>query len=275
MSDHERQAGPVGRVVGTEDATPLTFWVALAPGAVPAARRRRRLRPRRCPDGEPVTLSGVVTQVRARHEGARFDSDVFLIDDGVLPARDERGGRGADDPRRARDVRAAAAGRGGAARRRARSATRRCTSTRWSSSSRSGSAATASRCSPTSSSSTAPAARTSTSRASPASRRRPRTRRFLLYSLFNSGVLGADATNTKALIFNVKGEDLLFLDHANARLDRASTGSATATLGLAPKPFDSVAVYAPPAQGRPERHARRRHPHAPASTPSTGRSPSS
>ena len=42
---------------------------------------------------------------------------------------------------------------------------------------------------------------------------------FLLYSLFNSGVLGDDATNTHALIFNVKGEDLLFLDHDNAQLD--------------------------------------------------------
>ena len=33
-------------------------------------------------------------------------------------------------------------------------------------------------------------------------------------------MLGAEAINTKALIFNVKGEDLLFLDHANIRLDR-------------------------------------------------------
>src|SRR4029077_10558761 len=41
---------------------------------------------------------------------------------------------------------------------------------------------------------------------------------FLLYSLFRSGVLGADALNTKALIFNVKGEDLLFLDHPNTQL---------------------------------------------------------
>ena len=32
MSDHERQAGPVGRVVGTEDThTRCSFWVALAP----------------------------------------------------------------------------------------------------------------------------------------------------------------------------------------------------------------------------------------------------
>src|SRR5436305_2099761 len=32
------------------------------------------------------SCSAVVTQVRARNEGARFDSDVFLISDGVLPA---------------------------------------------------------------------------------------------------------------------------------------------------------------------------------------------
>src|SRR5436190_216282 len=78
---------PVGRVLGTDDATPLSFWVALAPEqylqlddvvvcdrALPGT-------------GERVRLSGVVTQVRARHEGARFDSDVFLIEDGVLPAQ--------------------------------------------------------------------------------------------------------------------------------------------------------------------------------------------
>ena len=34
----------------------------------------------------PVSTAGVVTQVRARHEGASFGSDTFLIADGVLPA---------------------------------------------------------------------------------------------------------------------------------------------------------------------------------------------
>ncbi len=38
------------------------------------------------PDGEIVRLSGLVTEIRAVHEGARFGSDVFLIADGVLPA---------------------------------------------------------------------------------------------------------------------------------------------------------------------------------------------
>ena len=41
---------------------------------------------------------------------------------------------------------------------------------------------------------------------------------FLLHALFRSNVLGGEAANTKALIFNVKGEDLLFLDKANRRL---------------------------------------------------------
>ena len=42
---------------------------------------------RQVPGVGPVLTSGIVTQVRARHEGASFGSDVFLISDGVLPAR--------------------------------------------------------------------------------------------------------------------------------------------------------------------------------------------
>ena len=42
---------------------------------------------------------------------------------------------------------------------------------------------------------------------------------FLLYSIFQSGVLGKRSVNAKALVFSVKGEDLLFLDHRNRRLD--------------------------------------------------------
>ena len=74
-----------GRVLGTVDATPLTYAFALETGGrvqldeVVVTRRE-------LPGGQSVTLSGVVTQVRAKHEGARFDSDVFLIEDGVLPA---------------------------------------------------------------------------------------------------------------------------------------------------------------------------------------------
>jgi hypothetical protein len=77
---------PVGRILGTEDATPLAFWVALAPEQylqLDDVVVCERTVPGR---DEPVKIAGVVTQVRARHEGARFDSDVFLISDGVLPA---------------------------------------------------------------------------------------------------------------------------------------------------------------------------------------------
>ena len=71
---------------------------------------------------------------------------------------------------------------------------------------------------------------------------------FLLYSVFRSGVLGGDAVNTKALIFNVKGEDLLFLDHPNTRLDEP-TRAAYAKLGLSAGAFPDVRVYAPPRAG--------------------------
>ena len=44
---------------------------------------------------------------------------------------------------------------------------------------------------------------------------------FLLHAITNCGVLAGEAHNTKALIFSVKGEDLLFLDYANSRLSPA------------------------------------------------------
>jgi DNA helicase HerA-like ATPase len=67
---------------------------------------------------------------------------------------------------------------------------------------------------------------------------------FLLYSLFHSGALGMDATNAHALVFNVKGEDLLFLDRPNAKLP-PETASWYKQLGLPVGPFESVALYAP------------------------------
>ena len=42
---------------------------------------------------------------------------------------------------------------------------------------------------------------------------------FLLHSLFEGGALGMEAANTRSIIFNVKGEDLLFLDRPNNGLD--------------------------------------------------------
>src|SRR5204863_1810073 len=67
----------VGRVIGTEDATPLEFWVGVSPHAFLQLDDVVALQ-RVLPDGEIVKVYGVVSQVRARHDGVRFDSDVFL-----------------------------------------------------------------------------------------------------------------------------------------------------------------------------------------------------
>jgi DNA helicase HerA-like ATPase len=233
----------VGRVLGTSDATPLQFWTAVAPGSylqlddVVVTKRE-------VPGREPVTIAGVVTQVRARHEGAQFDSDVFAIADGTLPALVQEAAEitttrvdpelyvppspGAIVRRATGDLRAAAlhfdrmekrvpmgTGRDGLP---AFLNADFLDGSRGAHVSISGISGVA----------------TKTSFAM-----------FLLYSVFRSGVLGGDAINAKALIFNVKGEDLLFLDHPNARLDDDIT-ARYAELGLPATPFPDVRVYAPP-----------------------------
>src|SRR5215207_10696806 len=77
---------PVGLVAGTEDSTPLIFRVAIGEDAY-LQLDDVVLTVRKVPGVGPVSTAGVVTQVRARHEGASFSSDVFLISDGVLPAQ--------------------------------------------------------------------------------------------------------------------------------------------------------------------------------------------
>jgi DNA helicase HerA-like ATPase len=243
--------GPeVGRVMGTEDATPLTFWVAVAPDAYlqldDVVVTQRDL-----PEQPPVTIAGVVTGVRARHEGALFDSDVFAIADGTLPALVQEAAEitttrvdpevyvppapGAMVHRAQGEARAGALyfdrmdrkvpmgfGRDGVP---MYVNADFLDGSRGAHISISGISGVA----------------TKTSFAT-----------FLLYSVFRSGVLGGagETANTRALIFNVKGEDLLFLDHPNTRLD-ARTTDAYARLGLDAGPFPDVRVYAPPRAGDP------------------------
>src|SRR4051812_32976454 len=76
---------PVGLVLGTEDATPLTFWVGVAPDAY-LQLDDPVIVDSQVPGRGGLRVSGIVQDVRARHEGASFDTDVFLIDRGVLPA---------------------------------------------------------------------------------------------------------------------------------------------------------------------------------------------
>ncbi len=67
---------------------------------------------------------------------------------------------------------------------------------------------------------------------------------FLLYSLFHSGVLGNEAPNTHAIIFNVKGEDLLFLDRKNKKFSEEEKKKYE-RLNLSLSPFESVSFHAP------------------------------
>jgi DNA helicase HerA-like ATPase len=66
---------------------------------------------------------------------------------------------------------------------------------------------------------------------------------FLLYGLFHSNVV-RDMHATHAIIFNVKGEDLLWLDKPNARLTDEERAKY-AGLGLPCGPFESVGLWAP------------------------------
>jgi DNA helicase HerA-like ATPase len=237
-----------GRVIGTEDATPLEFWVAIAEGQFLQLDDVVALE-RQLPNGEPVRIFGIVVQVRARHEGARFDSDVFLIENGVLPAQVSQAAKivatrfepevfvpplPGQEVRRAvgRDREQALFFDGMDEAKRLVAGLSRdeepvylnlefLDGTRGAHVNISGISGVA----------------TKTTYAS-----------FLLYSLFHSKVLGADALNTKALIYNVKGEDLLFLDHRNSRLEDRDRRKYE-KLGLSPDAFRSVELWAPPRRG--------------------------
>jgi DNA helicase HerA-like ATPase len=67
---------------------------------------------------------------------------------------------------------------------------------------------------------------------------------FLLHSIFQSPA-NAQKANTKALIFNVKGEDLFYLDKDNNGLNEEAQ-EAYRKLGLPARAFQSVAFLAPP-----------------------------
>ncbi len=57
-------------------------------------------------------------------------------------------------------------------------------------------------------------------------------------------ILGKSAKNLRTLIFNVKGEDLMFLDKPNLRFSE-DHAAKWAKLGMEPKPFPSVSFWAP------------------------------
>lgn len=236
----------IGRVLGTEDATPLQFWVAIENDQYLQLDDVVALE-RRLPNGDEIQIFGLVTQIRARHEGARFDSDVFLIEQGVLPAEVTQAAlivatrfepETFVPPLPGQAVRKAKGSEREQAlffdgmRKRLPIGLSRdreplfanlefIDGTRGAHVNISGISGVA----------------TKTTYAT-----------FLLYNLFTSGVLGPDAINTKAVIYNVKGEDLLFLDKPNAELGQEDS-QLYERLGLKPGVFESLELWAPPRRG--------------------------
>ncbi len=246
-----RQGQPdgLGLVVGTVPATPLQFSVGLAPGQY-AQLDDVVVTHRPLPGNRDVRIAGVVTNVEAVHEGARFASDVFLIESGALPAEVCEVAEvtvtrvepelyvpplpGAAVTRAAGDERESALyfdemgsarvpvgfGRDGQP---VYVNFEFIDGTRGAHVSISGVSGIA----------------TKTSFAM-----------FLLHAITSSGVLAGEAHNTKALVFSVKGEDLLFLDYANSKLTPAQA-ARYADLKLPATPFGNVRVFAPPRPGDP------------------------
>lgn len=226
----------VGMVLGTQDVTPVSFWFAVQPGAsiqlddlVVVGTRK--------PDGAEVRFYGIVDHVRTRHEGVTFDSDVQDVAAGLLPASVSYAARvlvtrvhpenfippqPGDVVRHARD----------ADLRMALSADKM------------GDRAF-------------PGGLLADGQVLPLNYRfvngengghinisgisgvatKTSYALFLLHSIFRSGVMGASASAGRALIFNVKGEDLLFLDQANKDVG-AREADAQAQKGLPRTRYD-------------------------------------
>ena len=241
------EVGPVGRVIGTEDATPLEFWVGVDPQRFLQLDDVVALE-RHLPGGEVVHIYGMVAQVRARHEGARFDSDVFLIEQGLLPAEVTEAAQMTATrfepemfvpPLPGQPVRVAKGGRtrpGALLRSDGKEAPGRAL------------AAAASRCSSTSSSSTASAAPTSTSPGISGVATKTSYATFLLHSLFTSGVLGKQDRQHQGADLQRQGRRSP-LPRSCQRRPRRRAASALSTARAARRGVSLDDVYAPPRPG--------------------------
>jgi uncharacterized protein len=233
---------PVGMVLGTEDATPLTFWVGVANDAY-LQLDDAVVVDAEVPGRGSLRIAGIVQDVRARHEGASFDTDVFLVDRGVLPV----------DTAVAAQVVATrfepeifVPPMPGLSALRARGKDRdqalyfdRMTRRLVGGLTRDGEPVfldldflDGSRGAHVNISGISGVA-TKTTYAL-----------FLLYALFHSDALGGYGANTKAIVFNVKGEDLMWIDTPNARLTEEDREDYE-RIGLRAGPFESVGLWAP------------------------------
>ncbi|MDZ4800671.1 MAG: ATP-binding protein [Bryobacteraceae bacterium] len=238
----------VGKVLGTADAQPLDYWLAVPEDQVVQLDDVVAVQ-RRLPDGRGVDIYGVVDMVVARHEGAKLESDVFLADRGVLPLNHSvkahvmvtRVEPEIFVPPLPGDAVVAAEGAlrdqalfFDSMKERFPLGLSRDRQVVWGNfeflNGNRGAHVNISGIS---------GVATKTTYAS-----------FLLYGIFHSkGLLaGAEKANTHALIFNVKGEDLLFLDRENVSL-QAGQRELYEVLDLPVQPFESVGLYAPVRRG--------------------------
>ena len=241
MSDPKHALDPIGVVLGSEDAGPLEFWVGVSEGRF--LQLDDLVTVQAVVDGATVSFFGIVDVVRKRYEGAQFDSDAFRASEGNLPVDVSYAAHvqvTRIDPEvfvpphpgsEVRVVHGEQFRRALFIDRMERKVVIGGTRTgetvyanldfldgaRGAHASISGISGVA----------------TKTSYAT-----------FLLYSLFHSNALGQDATNARAIIFNVKGEDLLWLDKENVHVDEEIVNGYR-TLGLSAGPFEDVGFFAP------------------------------
>ncbi len=234
----------IGYVLGTQEATPLEFWVAVLPGNVLRLDDVVEVQSQR-PDGNGIVkFFGVVDYVRTLHEGTQFDTDTFLAKNGSLPVNVSYAAhiqvtriepeeylppQPGDAVQIAVDEGLKCALHFDGMEKRIPAGMMRSGSpaylnfefidgTNGAHINISGVSGVA----------------TKTSYAL-----------FLLHGIFNSAVLGSYRANTKALIFNVKGEDLFFLDKPNNKLSEANLAKYQ-TLGIPAEPFRDVRFCAAP-----------------------------
>ncbi|MEQ8996780.1 MAG: hypothetical protein RID53_09795 [Coleofasciculus sp. B1-GNL1-01] len=237
----------IGFVLGTLEATPLEFWVAVSPGHVLRLDDVVEVQTSR-PDGAGVVrFYGVVDYVRTMYEGAQFDTDTFLVKSGSLPANisyaahvqvtriepeDYLPPQPGDPVDLAVDENLKRALHFDGMEKRIPAGMMRNSFPAYLNfefiNGEKGAHINISGVS---------GVATKTSYAL-----------FLLHSIFNSAALGAQRANTKALIFNVKGEDLFFLDKSNRKL-RAEDYANYQTLGVPVEPFNDVRFCAAPRKG--------------------------
>lgn len=255
-TNNNTSLSPVGYVLGTEEITPTSFWFLVAEGESVALDELVYLKTTGA-GGKEITFYGVVDEVIKEHEGLNFHTDMTHVLDGVMPAavvyrahvlvmraQPEQFipphpcapvwlARGKEfDLALSADKMGVAAFPGGLV------AGGQVLPLNYNFiNGKSGGHINISGIS---------GVATKTSYAL-----------FLLHSMFSSGVMdrvGKSSAQSRAIIFNVKGEDLLFLNHPNKDLDeklkaRWEDKDPYAIMGLPKRPFQSIEFLAPARAG--------------------------